>query len=90
MGSAKESNPGTDKVLAKYGGEGKGAPFLAFVDAKGKLLANSLAKGTDNIGYPAEPSEIDWFMAMLTTAAPQMSAHERSVIETRLRNYKKK
>jgi hypothetical protein len=90
MGKAKESNPGTDTYLAQYGGEAKGAPFLAFVDAQGKLVINSLANGTDNIGYPAEPAEIDWFMQMLHKAAPQMSKQERGTIESKLRSYKKK
>ena len=90
MGSAKQSNPGTEKYLAQYGGQGKGAPFLAFLDARGKMVVNSLRGGTANIGYPGEPQEIDWFMVMLEKAAPKMSKEERAAIEGKLRSYRRK
>ena len=90
MGAAKQSNPGTEKYLAQYGGQGKGAPFLAFLDARGKMVVNSLRGGTTNIGYPGEPQEIDWFMVMLEKAAPKMSKQERAAIEGKLRSYRRK
>ena len=90
MGAAKQSNPGTEKYLAQYGGQGKGAPFLAFLDAGGKMIVNSLRGGTANIGYPGEPHEIDWFMVMLQQAAPKMSEQERAAIEVKLRSYRRK
>jgi len=90
MGAAKQSNPGTEKYLAQYGGQGKGAPFLAFLDARGKMVVNSLRGGTANIGYPGEPQEIDWFMVMLEKAAPKMSKEERAAIEGKLRSYRRK
>ena len=42
-----------------------------------------------NIGYPAEPNEIKWFMTMLERAAPKMSPDERNVIEAKLRAFKR-
>ncbi len=43
----------------------------------------------NNIGHPYEPHEVDWFMTMLSKAAPNMTAGERSTIEKYLRTQKK-
>jgi hypothetical protein len=40
------------------------------------------------IGYPAQPEEIDWFLAMLRKAAPQMPAAEAGAIERWLREHR--
>jgi hypothetical protein len=90
LGTASQSNPGANTFLEEYGGKDKGAPFLAFVNSDRKLVANSLDGGGSNIGYPAEPQEIDWFMQMLKKSAPQMTHAEREVIEKKLRSYKRK
>jgi len=86
-------NPGADKLLEKLGGP-EGLPYFAFLDAKGSLIVNSKQPTTvsaagQNIGYPGEPSEIDWFMQMLHKAAPAMSAADLKTIETALRMAKK-
>jgi len=53
------------EVLAKYRSEhSAGIPWCAILDAGGKVLATSDGpKG--NIGYPAQPEEIEHFLAML-------------------------
>ena len=88
--SDKVGNAGASKVLDKLGGNNQGLPFFAFLNGKGELIVNSRRNGADNIGYPAEPNEIDWFMVMVKKAAPTMSEAEAKVLETKLRNYKKK
>ena len=80
-------NPGVDALLKNLGGLA-GLPYSAFLDAKGALIVNSKLKG-ENIGYPGDPSDIDWFIQMMNKAAPNMSPDALKMIETALRNFKK-
>jgi len=80
-------NPGADALLKNLGGPA-GLPYSAFLDAKGALIVNSKLKG-QNIGYPGDPSDIDWFIQMMKKAAPNMSPDDLKTIETALRNFKK-
>ena len=86
-------NPGGDQLMADLNGEGQGLPFFAFVDAKGKMVVNS-RRPTDtdkvgsNIGHPAKPEEIAWFMEMLKRAAPKMTNNERATLEKWLKAQK--
>jgi len=76
---ASLNNAGGEEVMAQLGGKDAGLPFIAFLDAKGSLIVNGRkpvagkAEG-DNIGHPFQPQEIEWFMTMLTKAAPAMSS----------------
>jgi thiol-disulfide isomerase/thioredoxin len=79
-------NPGADALLQQFGGPG-GLPYSAFLDATGKLIVNSKLNG-DNIGYPGEPTGIDWFVQMMKKAAPKMSDADLKTIETALREFK--
>ena len=98
--SEKKSNenPGGADWLKKVGGEGSGIPFMAIFDNQGKMKINSTrpadkSKPKDtggNTGYPAAPEEIAWFMTMLKDAVPNMTAKERSIIETKLKSEAKK
>jgi len=65
-------NPGGVDVMKELGGERSGLPFYAFLDAKGKKLADSnvMPKGA-NIGYPGEPAEITAFMDLIKKTAPR-------------------
>jgi thiol-disulfide isomerase/thioredoxin len=80
-------NPGADALLKQLGGP-SGLPYSAFLDAKGALIINSKLKG-QNIGYPGQPEEIDWFIQMMKKAAPKMSQDDLKTIETALRSFKK-
>jgi thiol-disulfide isomerase/thioredoxin len=79
-------NPGGDAVLKKLGGP-SGLPYSAFLDTKGALIINSKREG-ENIGYPAQPAEIDWFVEMIKKAAPKISNDDLKTIETALRTPK--
>ena len=80
-------NPGADTLLKQFGGP-SGLPYSALLDAKGVLIANSKLNG-QNIGYPSQPTEIDWFVQMMKKAAPKMSQDDLKTIETALRSFKK-
>ena len=91
---ASLNSPGGDELMAKLGGKDGGLPFYAFLDAHGEALVNSLRPGggnasSANIGYPAKPEEIDWFMAMLRKAVPAMPASDSALLERWLREHSK-
>jgi hypothetical protein len=79
-------NPGAEALLKKLGGPA-GLPYSAFLDARGTLIVNSKQNG-ENIGYPGQPNEIDWFLQMMKKAAPKMSAEDLNTIEAALRKPK--
>jgi uncharacterized protein YmfQ (DUF2313 family) len=81
---------GSGKVLERVGGASQGFPFHAFLDSKGELIVNSKRNGQDNIGYPLEPQEIEWFLIMVKKAAPKITEMEVKSLETKLRSYKRK
>lgn len=82
------NTPGGEELYKKLGGSG-GIPFFAFLDEHGRTIVNTIrmkdGKPAGNIGYPGEPFEIDWFLAMLAKAVPQMTAEESGTIEKWLR-----
>jgi thiol-disulfide isomerase/thioredoxin len=81
-------NAGSAAWLERLGGKGSGLPFSAMVAADGKTIVDSKrpANGkASNIGFPANPDEVAWFMEMLRKAAPSMPRADLDVIETRLK-----
>lgn len=78
-GKPNLNSPGATRLLSSLGGDPNGGiPFIAFLDARGRVIVPSNRpvpgkKETENIGYPAAPEEIDWFMSMLKQAAPNLS-----------------
>ena len=93
----KEKNdlntPGGDDLMKRLGGPA-GLPFFAFMDARGAMLVNSMRPGDngkkpENIGHPAQPEEVDWFLVMLHKAVPQMTSEESATLERWLRNQKR-
>ena len=87
-------NAGGADLMRSLKGEGQGLPFFAFVDAKGKMIANALQmknerrEGLSNIGHPVSEDEVTNFMRILKKAAPKMSKAEAKVLEDWLRNQK--
>ena len=74
-------NPGAGAFLARMGGEGAGLPFYAFLDGKGKKVADSRAlPGGANIGFPLTPDEVRAFADLLKKAAPRMTDKERETV----------
>jgi thiol-disulfide isomerase/thioredoxin len=71
--------PGGAALRSSLGGVGEpGFPFLIMTDENGRPIVNSYQNGKadSNIGYPAAPSEIDWYVDMLKRAAPALSADD--------------
>jgi thiol-disulfide isomerase/thioredoxin len=80
-------NPGADALLKDLGGPA-GLPYSAFLDSTGRLIVNSMLSG-ENIGYPGEPKEIEYFVQMMKKAAPTMSVDDLRTIEMALRSFKR-
>ena len=84
-------SPGTARAVASRAppppGGPAGLPYSAFLDARGSLIVNSKREG-ENIGYPAQPTEIDWFVEMMRKAAPKISDDDLKTIETALKTKK--
>ena len=76
-------NSGADALLTKLGGP-SGLPYSAFLDSKGDTIVNSKGSDGNNIGFPAQPDEIDWFVKMMKKAAPKMSDDDLNVIKSAL------
>jgi len=66
-----------------------GFPFLVMTDADGNPIVNSYRNGNTNgnIGYPALPVEIDWYLVMLKRAAPSLSPDDLAATRIWLHNH---
>ncbi|HET6204913.1 MAG TPA: hypothetical protein VFI25_19150 [Planctomycetota bacterium] len=63
-----------------------GIPWFAFLDAQGAVVATSDGpKG--NVGFPAEPDEIDHFVAMLRKGARRITPEQLAGVEGGLREF---
>ncbi|MGB6973195.1 MAG: thioredoxin family protein [Terracidiphilus sp.] len=68
--------PGGEALRTRLGAVGQpGFPFLIITSDNGKPIVNSYRNGDThlNVGYPALPQEIDWYIQMLKHAAPSLS-----------------
>jgi thioredoxin-related protein len=70
---------GGSELRTALGGVGEpGFPFLVMTDENGNAIINSYRIGntSGNVGYPALPEEIDWYVEMLKRAAPSLSPED--------------
>lgn len=82
--------PGAVKLRSTLGAAGEpGFPWIVITDANGNPIINSYANGnsSNNIGYPAAPEEIDWYIEMLKRAAPSLSAADLAATHAWLRSH---
>jgi thiol-disulfide isomerase/thioredoxin len=86
QGDPNHSNsPGGEDLKASLGGKDAGFPYIIMLTAAGKPIVSSMrpvsgrAEG-ENVGYPAVPVEIDWFMTMLDKSAPQLNDQDKATI----------
>jgi hypothetical protein len=79
-------NSGADQILKQLGGP-SGLPYSAFLNAEGALIVNSKREG-QNIGFPNQPQEIDWFVEMMKNAAPSIEEKDLKTLESALRTSK--
>lgn len=75
---------GAELLKAHSHGKNGGIPWCEILDAGGKALVNSNAPNSGNIGFPAQPEEIAWFMTMLTQSGAALSDADRATIERSL------
>jgi thiol:disulfide interchange protein len=85
-----DRNPGGAAMLAEYrGGEKGGIPWHVILDpgAEGgpAVVITSDAPGSGNIGFPAEPAEVDHFIAMMRKAAVKMTPADVEALGATLR-----
>lgn len=77
--------PGATALMHQLASGGEpGLPFFAMLNPAGEDLASSLRPTGkpgpgENIGYPAVPAEIDWFMTMLRKSASLTPAETNTV-----------
>jgi thioredoxin-related protein len=81
-------NPGGDTLMKEFGGEKSGLPFIVFLDATGKKIADSnVMPGNQNIGYPSTKAEIAAFEKLLKKTAGHMTEHERAEVKAYLEKH---
>jgi len=95
-GNASKNNPGGEELLVKFGGVkhsgDTGVPFIFIIDPNGTIVATSerpiAGQNTgENVGYPTEPEEIDWFLKMMKKGAPALTEEEARTVEDWLRRH---
>jgi len=60
-----DRQPGARDLLKPSNGEDAGLPWSAFLDGDGKVLIDSIAPVTGNVGFPARDVEYAHFKTML-------------------------
>jgi hypothetical protein len=80
--------PGGKQMYFEFGGVGS-VPSFSILDAHGMLLANS-GDGDQNIGFPAQPHEVDHYFAALKVACPKLSDDEIDVLRKKLTDLRPK
>ena len=74
-------NPGGDKMLKQFGGDSSGLPFVVFIRANRKKIADSnVMPENQNIGYPGAKEEIAAFIKLLKKSAPRMTKKQLAVV----------
>ncbi len=80
-------SPGGEALRTALGGKDAGYPYIVMLTPTGKPIADSFLPnkprdGAANIGYPALPVEVDWFMQMLKKAAPSLTPQDTATIHS--------
>src|SRR5512146_1807693 len=57
--------PGARDLLKPSNGKDAGLPWFAFLDGDGKVLVDSIAPGSGNVGFPAKAEEYAHFKTMV-------------------------
>jgi hypothetical protein len=85
-----DRNPGAKEILKRYTTKDPGYPWIVFLDADGKALAESFDAKGDNIGCPWKDEEIAVFLGMIETARVNLQPADlellrKSLVENRER-----
>jgi thioredoxin-related protein len=89
-GSGHSDTPGAVALRSTLGGVREpGFPFIVMTGEDGNPIVNSYRNGDTNanVGYPAAPEEIDWYIEMLKRAAPTLSPNDLAATRDWLRKH---
>ena len=79
-------NPGGEKIMNELGGKDAGLPFYAFLNVKGKRIADSNAMPKNqNIGYPTSESEITAFTNLLKKSSYKLTNKQITIVKDYLK-----
>lgn len=74
-------NAGSEEKMSTWGGAKSGLPYYVFLDPAGQKTADSNAMpGGGNVGFPANPQELQVFMGLVDKTAPKMTQADRTAI----------
>jgi hypothetical protein len=74
-------NPGGNEMMRQFGGENSGLPFIVFLNAKAKKVANSnVMPENQNIGYPGSKEEIAAFTKLLKKNAARITKKQLALV----------
>jgi thiol-disulfide isomerase/thioredoxin len=88
--SGHSDTPGAVALRSTLGAvQEPGFPFIVMTDDNGNPIVNSYRNGDTNanVGYPALPVEIDWYIEMLERAAPSLSPADLAATRAWLRKH---
>lgn len=74
-------NPGSNDILADYGGAKAGLPFFIIVDSNNKTLTTSFNDFGQNLGCPASPAEVDVFIKKLELTSNMSATDAENITE---------
>src|SRR4029077_12236249 len=77
--NARLNNAGADGLFSKWGGRDS-ITFVAFLDKNGRPLVSG------NLDAPGQSGARQELMSLFERTSPEMSADERAVLRTQLRN----
>ena len=80
-------NPGAEDLLKQYKGNDLGIPYFIVFDAQGTKLSDSQKVPGQNIGCPAEPDEVAYFITVLKKTT-KLTEPELQAIAERFRKNK--
>ena len=89
-GTGHSDTPGAVALRTALGASGEpGFPFIVMTDYDGNPIVNSYRNGDKNanVGYPALPAEIDWYVEMLKRTAPSLSPADLAATRDWLRKH---
>ncbi|RYY99312.1 MAG: thioredoxin family protein [Chitinophagaceae bacterium] len=86
-GRQQDENPGAKELLTKYKGADLGIPYFLVFDGNGGFLGDSQMKPGENVGCPAQDSEVAYFI-MLLKRTTKLTPNELAAIAERFKKNK--
>lgn len=74
-------NPGSNDILADYGGAKAGLPFFVIINSDAIVLTNSFNDFGQNLGCPASPEEVEVFIKKLEATSSMSASDVKNITE---------